>query len=538
MNGEFSNRTSFAEIIERRAAEQPNKVYLWLDDDSYTYAELRRRSRLAAHGLQSIGAEHGDTVASFTPTCVDAVSLFFGAPQVGALFMAVNTAYKGDYLLHQLRDSRARIVLVDEELYSRLEAVRGELPDLRTIIIRASSYFAPVHLEDVSVLHADVLRMGDADQPLTARSIGWNEAAYLCYTSGTTGPSKGALVTQHYLSATAQVYRSNLDVRPGDVQYSVSPLFHVSGTFGQLVTTLLIGHTTVLDGAFHVSTCWERVRKREVTVFFCAGAMLMMLWSLPPDPSDADLPFRKILTAPVAPEIWAAIEKRYGCEILQTYGQTEAILISAMMSGGRNVPGSAGKPTPLYDIRIVDEDDEDVAVGTTGEVVVRPKANHVMFEGYVGRPGDTLGQMRNLWFHTGDLGRLDDEGNFYFVDRKKDAIRRRGENISSFEVEKTVLSYPDVVECAAFAVPSEVGEDEVMVSVVVAEGPKIDYEKLVEHCELIMPRFALPRYLEVVDALPRSVTGRLQKHVLRAKGVGPGTWDSVAKRFVASSSIQ
>jgi crotonobetaine/carnitine-CoA ligase len=535
MNGDFTPRTSYAEIIERRAIEQADKVFLWLDDDPYTYADLRRRFRLAAHGLQSVGIEHGGTVASLTRTCIDAVATFFAAPHVGAVFMAVNTAYKGDYLLHQLRDAKARIVLVDEDLFPHLEAVSGELPDLQTVLIRTASYFAPKLLGHMTVYHADVLQASDADQPLNARSIAWNEPGYLYYTSGTTGPSKGALVTQNYLSETAQVYIHNLGLRPDDIQFSVSPLFHVSGTFSQLITTLLNGHTAALDSAFHVSTCWERVRKREATIFFCVGAMMMMLWSLPPEPGDADLPFRTLLTAPIAPEMWRAIEERYGCEILQGYGQTEAIMISSMVAGSANVPGSSGKPTALYDVRIVDDDDEDVAVGTAGEIVVRPTENHVMFEGYVGRPDDTLAQMRNLWFHTGDLGRFDDEGNLYFVDRKKDAIRRRGENISSFEVEEYVLAHPDVVECAAFAVPSEVGEDEVMVSVVAAEGVTIDYDKLIEHCVQQMPSFALPRYLEVVDALPRSVTGRLQKHVLRAKGVGPASWDCDAKRFVVSS---
>jgi crotonobetaine/carnitine-CoA ligase len=526
---------SFVDIIDTRAAEQPDKVFLWLDDAPYTYAELRRRSRLAAHGLLSIGVQHGDTVASFTRTCIEAVATFFGAPQAGAVFMAVNTAYKGEFLLHQLRDARARIVLVDEDLLPRIEALRGQLPDLRTIIVRDGSTGPLQRVQDVTVCRSEVLQQGDAESAIAAIPCAWNEPAYLFYTSGTTGPSKGVLVTQNYLSATAHLYIRNLGLRPDDVQFSASPLFHVSGTFSQLITTLVNGHTAALESSFHVSTCWDRVRTREATVFFCVGAMMMMLWSLPPDPSDADLPFRTAITAPITPEMWGRIEARYGCEILQGYGLTEAIMISVMVAGGPNVPGSSGKPSSLYDVRIVDDDDEEVAVGAVGEIVIRPTASHVMFEGYVGRPDDTLAQMQNLWFHTGDLGRFDDERNLYFVDRKKDSIRRRGENISSFEVEEAVLGHPDVVECAAYAVPSEIGEDELMVSVVAAAGAVIDYEKLMVHCEQNLPRFALPRYLEAVDSLPRSVTGRLQKHLLRVRGVSPTTWDCVARTLAPSS---
>jgi crotonobetaine/carnitine-CoA ligase len=534
MTKDLSTRVSLTEIIETRAAEHPEKVFIWVDDDPYTYAELRRRSRLAARGLNSLGIAHGDTVASFTRTCFDTIATLLGAAQAGAVFMPVNSSYKGEYLLHQLRDSATRAILIDEDLMPHLEAIIGELPDVRSVLVRSTASFEPRNLRHVTVHDAGLLQAGDAEQPLNVHPIAWNEPAFLFYTSGTTGPSKGALITQNYLSAMAQIYTRNFGLRPDDIQYSAVPLFHVSGAYNAVISVLISGHTSVLDSEFHVSTCWQRVRKFGATVFFGVGAMMMMLWNLPPNPTDADLPFRTLIAPPTPPELWKAMEDRYHCEVLQGYGQTEAIMIACQVAGSPNVPGSSGKPIVLYDVRIVDEDDDDVAAGLTGEIVYRPKGNHVMFEGYVGRPAETLAKLTNLWFHTGDFGRLDDEGNLYFVDRKSDVIRRRGENISSFEVEASILRHSDVIECAAYAVPSELGEDEVMISIVVAEDAAIDFGRLREHCILNMPRFAVPRYFKVVDGLPKSATGRLQKHVLRAAGVGPATWDAEAEAYVRS----
>jgi crotonobetaine/carnitine-CoA ligase len=504
-----------------------------VDDEEFTYAELRRRYRLAAHGLLAVGVMPGETVGSFAGTCFDVIASLLAAPQIGAIFMAVNTAYKGDYLLHQLRDSHATVVIVDEELLPELEAVITELPMLRTLLVRAASPVEARRLHHVEIRDAAVLLAGEPEAPIGGSPRLWNEPSFLFYTSGTTGPSKGALITQHYLSALGSVYLRKYEFSPDDVQYMAVPLFHNTGSYNAVITTLLGGHSTALDSRFSASTTWDRVRKFGATVYFGVGATTMMMYNRPPEPSDRDLPFRKIITAPIPLEHWKALEERYDCEILMGYGQTEAIMISCFTSGEKNKPGSAGKPFELYTVRVVDDNDEDVPVGETGEIIFRPNMPHVMFEGYVNRPEATLSQMKNLWFHSGDLGKFDEDGFFYFVDRKKDAIRRRGENISSFEVEASVLRHPSIAECAAYAVPSELSEDDVKVSVVLAEGAVLDVEEFMEHCTRTMPRFALPRYVEVVDELPKSITGRLQKHVLRAGGAGDRAWDYVAGCYVA-----
>jgi crotonobetaine/carnitine-CoA ligase len=532
MIADFSTRSNLAEIIERRAIEQPDKVYLWIEDEPHTYADLRRRSRLVAHALRSLGVEEGEVVATFTATCFDAIATFFGTMQAGALMMCVNSAYKGTYLQHQLNDAKTRILLVDEDLLARVESVVPDLPELRTILVRGTAPFAPRKLHHVDVLHADVLQQGDPDRPIEATPIPWNKPAAIFYTSGTTGPSKGALIPQSYILELAKAYLKNFDFRRDDVQYAACPLFHMSGAFSTVMVTLLGGHSSVLDRQFSVSACWDRVRKYNATVFYGVGVMIAMLWNLPPDPRDADLPIRTIIGAPIPEGAWEAIEERYDCEIVSGFGQTEACMITSFVVGQPKVIGSCGKEIELFDVRIFDDDDDEVPPGVAGEIVFRPRGNNVMFQGYVGRPADTLSQLQNLWFHTGDIGRMDAEGNMYFLDRKKDYLRCRGENISSIEVESIVSKYPDVLECAAHAVPSDLGEDDLMVTVVTDAGANFDYRKLMDYCVSTMPRYAVPRYLETVAELPKTPTGKVQKHLLRARGATSTTWDRVAEGYV------
>jgi crotonobetaine/carnitine-CoA ligase len=216
------------------------------------------------------------------------------------------------------------------------------------------------------------------------------------------------------------------------------------------------------------------------------------------------------------------------------YGMTEAFPITVLGVGDDCAPGSAGVPTASWDLRLVDDDDEDVAPGAVGEIVVRPRSPHVMFEGYFHRPEATVSQLRNLWFHTGDLARRDDDGNLWFVDRKKDSVRRRGENISSFEVEAVVMSHPAVAAAAMIGVPSPLGEEDVKVCVVPAEGATLRPEDLLDHLVPRLPYFAVPRYVELVEDLPRNATGRVLKYELRKNPLTSTTWDREAAGYSVS----
>jgi crotonobetaine/carnitine-CoA ligase len=365
---------------------------------------------------------------------------------------------------------------------------------------------------------------GDATKPPAEADVAWNRPAAIFFTSGTTGRSKGALVTHHYLMTAAATMVDCWQLQPGEVVYAPLPLFHLSAV-GSVLGPMLAGGTGVLERTFSVSSTWDQVRRYNASGIALAGAMATMLWNLPADERDATLPLRFFSAAPIAKEIYRGIERRYDCNIVTVYGLTEAFPLAYAGVADDNPPGASGRFNPNFDVRIVDEDDADVPCGATGEVVCRPRSSHVMFEAYDGREAATLEQLRNLWFHTGDLGRVDEDGNFYYADRKKDAMRRRGENISSFEVEQALLRYPAVAEVAAIGVPSELGEDDVMVLVVTAADSAIDVEAFMDFCCERLPYFAVPRYVDFVDELPKNAVGRVLKHILRERGVTDATWD-------------
>jgi crotonobetaine/carnitine-CoA ligase len=514
---------TFAAELAARAAEAPERTALWFDDQPVTFAGLEGRVTSVANQLLALGVAPGDAVALFTGNCAEWVDVWLAAARIGAISVPVNAAFRGEFLAHQLRDCQARVALVDGAFLPRLLEVAGDLADLRSVVVRGEP--AAEVPSGLQVVDSEVLSAGDTDRIAGGRPIPADEPASLFYTSGTTGPSKGAVLTQQYLLTSARSVGTAYGYVADDVIYGAVPLFHFSGTLGVVLPALTHGVTSVLDAAFHPGTCWDRIRQHKATVFVGVGPMVLMLWGLPPDPSDAELPIRLLAAAPIPLELHRPIEERYGCRIVTGYGMTEAFPLAIQGVDVPAVPGSVGRPNPNFEVRLED-----------GEIVCRPRLPHCMFEGYHGLPEATAAQMRDGWFHTGDLGRVDADGNLFFVDRKKDAIRRRGENISSFEVERAVLAHPAVAACAAVAVPSPLGEDDVKVCVVLKPDAELDATGLMDHCVAAMPYFAVPRYVEFVAALPLNAVGRVQKFRLREQPVNEATWDREAAGYVVARS--
>ena len=494
-------------VLDRRAEQHPDRVMISIAGTDVTFEQMRQRSCAAATMLTELGVGRGDGVALFTGTCPEWVYFWLGAARIGAVSAAVNAANKGDFLLHALRLSRAKVILTDAERRPRVDEVAGELDTVASVVVQDDSLRA--------TLNAGVVRC--AENPAEVGEVG-----VLFYTSGTTGPSKAVATTWHYLFTVAATAAAAWQFGAGESLWTAMPLFHLSAA-PSVLAPMLVGGTTVLSQAFHPGEVWDDVRARGAVGFAGAGAMVSMLQTLPADPRDAQLPLRFISAAPIPASSYREIEKRYGCRIVTMYGMTEAFPIAVKGVADEGVPGTSGQPNPNFEVRIVDADGNALPAGEVGEIACRARYPHVMSEGYV--VAGSRVDAHPEWFRTGDLGRLDADQNLTYVDRMKDSLRRRGENVSSVEVETVVVSHPAVAEAAAIGVPSDLGEEDILLVVVLTPGVELDCAELLDFCAARMPYFCVPRYVEAVNELPKNVIGRVRKDLLRTKGLTSGAWD-------------
>ena len=505
-------RFSVEAVLDRRAEESPDRVMMSIAGIDVTFEQMRRRSCAAANALLELGIGPGDCVALFTATCPEWVYFWLGAGRIGAVSAAVNAANKGEFLLHALRLSRAKAVITDTERRARVAEVADRLPGLRSVVV-----------------HGDSL---DGNSDTVAEHLGdVGDIGSLFFTSGTTGASKAVATTWHYLFTTAATAASAWQFEPGEALWTAMPLFHLSAA-PAVLAPMLVGGTTVLAPTFHPASVWDEVRACGAVGFVGAGAMVSMLLNQPPDLRDAQLPLRFVSAAPIDASVYRDIEKRYGCRIVTMYGMTEAFPIAVKGVAEEGVPGTSGRPNPSFDVRVVDSAGEPVPDGSVGEITCRPRYPHVMSEGYVNGEGGV--DPHPEWFRTGDLGVLDGGQNLTYVDRVKDSLRRRGENISSVEVETVVIGHPAVLEAAAVGVPSDLGEDDILLFVAVQPDTALDYPELLDFCSARMPYFCVPRYVEVVDELPKTIIGRVRKDILRSRGVGPAAWDRESHGYIVS----
>lgn len=504
-------------VLDRRAQQYPDRVMMSIAGVDVTFQQMRQRSCAAADVLTGLGVGRGDRVALFTGTCPEWVYFWLGAARIGAVSAAINAANKGDFLLHAVRLSRATVILTDTERRPRAEEVAENLAALKIIGAQDESLQAALGRESAGPLRDG---LGEAE-----------DVGCLFYTSGTTGPSKAVATSWHYLFTVAATVASAWEFRQGETLWTAMPLFHLSAA-PSVLAPMLIGATTVLADAFHPGQVWDDIRAHTAVGFAGAGAMVSMLQNLPPDPRDAQLPLRFISAAPIDANSYRDIEKRYGCRIVTMYGMTEAFPIAVKALADAGVPATSGRPNPSFDVRIVDAHGKPLPPDTVGEIACRPRYPHVMSEGYVGQ--DSRLEPHPEWLRTGDLGRLDRDQNLTYVDRVKDSLRRRGENVSSVEVEAIVMHHPAVAEAAAVGVPSELGEDDILIVVTLQAGAALDCVELLDFCAARMPYFCVPRFVETVDELPKNVIGRIRKDLLRARGVSPDAWDRESKGYIVS----
>jgi carnitine-CoA ligase len=510
-------------LLERRAAEDPEAVFFTFGEEVHTRGAFNARVNRVARNLQDRGIGEGSHVAVLMDNSPDYLALWFALGKVGAVEIPINTAYHGAMLEHQLSVGQAIHCVVDAAYLPAVLGSAPALPLLRQIFVRGSS--------EARALPAQCRPYDDltaaADESDLGRPVPHDSISGIIFTSGTTGPSKGVLLTHHYVTAYGYMYADINGLREDDVVMNFLPFFHIGAKF-LTVATLVCGGRMRLLPRLSISTFMEDVREHGVTNFVGVGGICNMLLSRPPQPDDAQSTIRTIYSVPDPSDVHEELEQRFGCTITTVFGSTEVGLPLFRGVDDDYQPGSCGRISPYYDVAILDDQDNEVPVGTTGEICVRPRRPYLVGSGYIGMPERTVESWRNLWLHSGDRGHVDENGWFFFDDRKSDSIRRRGENISSFEVETLVLQHPAVSEAVAVATPSPVGEDDVWVLVRLREGAALTPEDLLMHCAAVMPYFMIPRWLDVVDDFPRTPTAKVEKYKLRADGPGATSWDREA----------
>jgi crotonobetaine/carnitine-CoA ligase len=523
-------RMTVADLLDQRAAEQPDKVLVACGEERRTYGEAARAAATFAAGLDAAGVGAGDRVAFLVPNRMERIDLFFGCARLGAVQVPLNTFLKGEFLRHQLADSGAAAAVVDGPGLAALAPLLPDLPALRRLIVLyddAGDGPVPPVPASIEVIRFAELegRSSTADPDLPRPQP--SDLAAIVYTSGTTGPSKGCRINQGYYVHIGAAWQAALELRADDLYLTAFPLFHLSGQALALMATLQRGATLILEEAFSASTFMERARAVGATVVMGVGAMAQAILATPPSPSDRAHSVRLCSWIPLPAARQLEFEDRFGTAVsAEGYGQTECAPVTFSPASGERRRATAGRPAPWLDVRIVDGDDVEVPPGEVGEIVVRPLEPDSLFSGYWGRDAETVATFRNLWHHTGDYGRMDDERFVTFVDRKKDALRRRGENVSSMELEAAILAHPGVVEVAVHAVESPSTEDDIKACIVPAAGEgEVTADELFEFFAEHLPYFAVPRYVELVPELPKNALGRVLKHELRSRGVTPVTWD-------------
>jgi crotonobetaine/carnitine-CoA ligase len=498
-------------VLQRLAAEDPDHVLVeFLDDRPYTARELYARSLAVAAALQRAGHVPGDRVALMIGNRIDFLTWWLGTAIAGLVSVPLNTAMRGSVLHHMLTLSGPSLMVAEPEFLSDVVSVTATMDSPPRVLTVGETTVAFLDGAGEAVV-------------VPARASAF---ASIMFTSGTTGPSKGVMWTHRMAMGKAESAMAVMGHTAEDVLFTCLPLFHANGLCTSFLPTLIVRARLVVAPRFSASGFWPAIKASGATVTNMLGSMGALLWKREPGPEDRDHRLRKALVIPPPVGYVEEFEQRFGFEATQLYGSTD-LGVPLGIPDGQRAPDSCGRALPGWDCQVVDEWDEPVPDGEPGELVVRPLHPFASQLGYYGMPEATVAAWRNLWFHTGDLMRRDADGWFFFMDRAKDSMRRSGENISSYEVEQVVLSHPAVTDVAAYGIPSDLGEDDVMVAVVLRDDvAAVAATDVLDWCRERLPYFAVPRYVEFLDELPRTQTAKVLKADLRAAGVRPTTYDA------------
>ena len=527
----LSRYPTVADLVTAKAKENGNKIWMEFQDGrTFSYEDADVISNSLATGFYRAGIRVDDHVALFALNSPMWVLSYFGISKLGAVPVTVNTGFVKDPLLYNLTASKSSYLIIDSRLMDRFKAVEDSLPALKHVFIIGKDSFISANAPKKAYSFVDDFLSVEPDLAhRSARKI--SDPSAMILTSGTTGPSKVVYDTNAQFITTALFLIDAGGVTGKSVYYSYLPLFHIMALDMAMLLSMLADAKMILVEKFDPAVFWEHVKKYGVTHFAAVGPILEMLVKMPQSPLEKEHgPITALAYS--SKDIWKLAVERFNISITGGYGSTEVgIPISApnhIVGRKANPPGACGMVGPHVEVAIMNEDGEMLSPGRTGEIVVRPKIPWAIFMEYYGMPEVTANAFRGLWFHTGDAGYFDEQGYLFFVDRLKDAIRRKGENISSYEVEQILLKHPDIRQVAVVPARAEFGDEEVMAVVVPHPDRHLSPDSIVSHAKENMPHFWVPRYIRFTDALPATATGRIEKFRLREQGVTPDTYDRKA----------
>jgi crotonobetaine/carnitine-CoA ligase len=530
-----------AEILRERATKSPDREFLRFADDPWiSYGSVNAQSNQVANALIARGVQKGESVSVMLPNCAEFLPVWFGILKAGAVMSSINTAYKGDFLSWTVNLVEAKKLIIADAFLDRLDLIKHELPKLEHVIVYPTgAREGPDPALGWEPL--DALLAGPDGEPGIEYS--WIDDARIMFTSGTTGRSKGVIKQNaaDYFSARGllEVIRvlngTALEDLHNETFFTCLPLFHSNAQVLSAYPALVAGGRIAFVERFSASRFWRQVNDAQATVFNSIGAVSYFIYNTTPSELDRSHKVHTVFAAPAPKDIYHEFQERFGVKFIEGYGLTETGMATYMDPTRDPIPGSCGKANPGYEVLIVEPGtDRPLPPNTPGEIVVDMYIPNIVMRAYYGMPEKTAEDFRNLKLHTGDLGRMDDEGYVYFMDRVKDYIRRRGENVSSMEVERQVGEHPQIREVAAIGVKAGEGassEDEIMI-VCIPEGPAPDPVELTHWMAERMPYFMVPSYIRFVQTLPKTPTERVQKVKLRDEGITADTFDREAAGIV------